>query len=566
MMKRIKISKKFLKTAGIIALIIAGLTISMPGVPYWSIGSFQIGEKISTLRVRLGLDLQGGTYLVYKADLTDVEPDYYSESLEGARDVIERRVNAYGISEPVVQTSKTGDDYKIIVELAGVKDVHEAIKMIGETPILDFRESRSKEDAKRTEEEKQEVIARNEEKKASAEKILAKLKRGESFNKLVKEFSEDEGTKEKNGNLDFFKKGVMQEDFENISFNPDFKKGDVWPELVKTPFGYHILKKTDERGEGEEKEVKISHILIKTEDEEYDEKMLQVISFEDPFKQTGLTGRHLDRAEVGFNPNTGEPEVHLQFNGEGKKMFKDITERNMEKVVPIFLDGDPITMPVIKSIITDGRAVISGNFSLDEAKQLVQRLNAGALPIPINLVHQQTIGASLGQESLEKSLIAGVIGLLLIMLFIITVYRWPGIVATLSLGIYALLLISIFKILGITLTLSGIAGLILSIGMAVDANVLIFERIKEELRAGKWKIVAIQEGFRRAWPSIRDGNVSTLITCVILAGFGTGMVKGFAIALGVGVLLSMFTAIVITRALIELSGKKQARGGWWWGI
>jgi len=561
-MKRIKISQNFVRIISIAILAIAALIVSFPGIPYWHIGNQQVGKTISELRIRLGLDLQGGTYLVYKANLDDVEPQNYSESLEGARDVIERRVNAFGISEPLVQTSKTGEDYKIIVELAGIKNVHEAIKMIGETPILDFREQKNMEDAKRSEEDKQAVIKRNEEKQKEAQDILDKAKKGKSFSKLAKDYSQDEATKPNGGDLDFFGRGVMQQEFEDVAFNEEFKKDTVWPELVQTSYGYHIIKKTDEKDE----EVRVSHILIKTENEEYDETVLESMDFQDPFKQTTLTGRHLERAEVGFNPNTGEPEVYLQFNNEGKKIFREITERNLDKIVPIYLDGEPITMPVIKAVITDGKAVISGGFSLEEAKQLSQRLNAGALPIPIELVHQQTIGASLGQKSLEQSLVAGLIGLTLVILFIILVYRWPGIVAAMSLVIYALLIITIFKVLKVTLTLSGIAGLILSIGMAVDANVLIFERIKEELKSGKWKIVAIQEGFKRAWPSIRDGNVSTIITCLILSIFSTGMVKGFALTLGIGVLLSMFTAIVITRSILEASVINQERGGWWWGI
>lgn len=554
-----KYSIKFWKFIGVIVLAVVALAIASPGLPYFHLGSWQIGQKISAMKIKLGLDLQGGTHLVYQADLSHVDPKQYSDSLEGVRDVIDRRINAFGISEPVVQTSKTGNDYKVIVDLAGVKDVTQAINMIGETPTLDFRESRNPDDAKLSDEQRQEVQKRNQAKLDQAQKVLAETKQGKDFAELAKQYSEDPGSKDNGGDLDFFKKGQMVKEFEDVAFNPDFKVGQVWPELVKTQYGYHILKKTDERGDGDNKEVKISHILFATENEEYDEQMLQA----DPFKPTGLTGKQLERADVVFDPNTGEPQVSLTFNSEGRDLFRDITERNLGKRVPIYLDGQPITMPVIRSVIPDGKAVISGSFSLDEAKKLQQRLNEGALPVPITLVQQQTVGASLGQESLDRSVIAGIVGFLLVAFFMITIFRWPGIVATLALIIYTMLLVSIFKILGITLTLSGIAGLILSIGMAVDANVLVFSRMREEFLSGKPKSISISEGFRRAWPSIRDGNTSTIITCFVLIFFGTGMVKGFAIALVIGVFLSIFTAIFVTRTLLEFLIRTEKIGPWW---
>lgn len=557
----IKDSEKFWKFILVIVLFITALTIAMPGLPYFKFGGFEIGRKISEMKIRLGLDLQGGTHLVYQANLSQIDPVQYGDSLEGVRDVIERRINAFGIAEPVVQTSKTGNDYKVIVDLAGIKDVSQAINMIGETPTLDFRESRPADEAKLSDEQKQEIQKRNQTKLDQAKKTLEEAKNGKDFSELAKQYSEDPGTKDSGGDLDYFKKGEMTPEFEATVFNPDFKTGQVWPELVKTEYGYHIIKKVDERGDGDDKEIRASHILFTAENEEYDENILAA----DPFKPTGLTGKQLERAEVVFDPNTGEPQVSLTFDSEGRDLFRDITDRNLKKRVPIYLDGEPITMPVIQSIIPDGKAVISGNFTLDEAKKLQQRLNEGALPVPIDLVQQQTVGASLGQESLNRSVIAGIVGFLLVAIFMIAIFRWPGIVAVIALTIYTLLLVSIFKILGITLTLSGIAGLILSIGMAVDANVLIFSRMKEEFLSGKHKTAAIAEGFRRAWPSIRDGNTSTIITCFVLIFFGTGIVKGFAIALVTGVFLSIFTAIFITRTILNYlirSGKI----GYWWGV
>jgi len=242
----------------------------------------------------------------------------------------------------------------------------------------------------------------------------------------------------------------------------------------------------------------------------------------------------------------------LEFDNEGKDLFAEITERNLNKIVGIYLDGSPISLPRVNDKITDGRAIISGSFELEEAKLLAQRLNAGALPVPITLVTQQNIGASLGKVSVQKSLFAGIIGLVLVVLFMIIYYRLPGVIAIIALGIYTLIALAVFKLIPVTLTLAGVGGFILSIGMAVDANILIFERSREELREGKSLSTAVEEGFNRAWLSIRDSNISSLITCVILAWFGTSIVKGFAITLGIGVLLSMFSAITVTRTFMRL--------------
>jgi protein-export membrane protein SecD len=259
---------------------------------------------------------------------------------------------------------------------------------------------------------------------------------------------------------------------------------------------------------------------------------------------------------VQFNPNDNSAEVGLEFDDEGARMFEEITERNVSRPVAIFLDSYPISIPTVNEKITGGRAVITGNFNVQEAKLLAQRLNAGALPVPINLINQQTIGASLGHESLSASLKAGMLGLIFVIIFMIIVYRLPGLLAVFSLGIYGALILAVFKLWPVTLTLAGMAGFILSIGMAVDANVLIFERIKEELREGKPITIALEEGFKRAWPSIRDGNVSTLITCFILVQFSTSVVKGFALTLGLGVVISMFSAIIITKNFLQLLGSE----------
>lgn len=295
------------------------------------------------------------------------------------------------------------------------------------------------------------------------------------------------------------------------------------------------------------------NLIGKTAQLKFLEENPEASSQEDMWKDSGLTGAHLRRADVQFDENTGEPQVLLQFDSEGSKLFGDITKRNLQKPVAIELDKEIISAPTVQSAIEDGQAVITGKFSIDEAKQLTIQFNAGALPVPITLVKQLNIGATLGSDSVKKSLMAGLIGLMLVALFMIFYYKVPGFLATLALLTYALIVLALFKLIPITLTLAGIAGFILSIGMAVDANILIFERTKEELNAGKTIGLAIEEGFRRAWPSIRDSNFSSLITCLILYYGTTGLVRGFAVTLAIGILVSMFTAITVTRTFLRLS-------------
>jgi len=366
--------------------------------------------------------------------------------MQGVRDVIERRVNLFGVAEPVIQVNKVGSHHRLIVELAGVKDAHQAIEMIGQTPFLDFREE----------------IELSQEELDEQQSIFEKYQEG----------------------------------------------------------------------------------IELTEEE-------MIILTKEPFSPTTLTGRYLKGAELQFDQQTYQAQVSLEFDSEGSKLFEDLTRKNINKRIAIYLDGEVVSAPTVQEAISGGKAQITGNFSMEEAKELVQRLNAGALPVPIHLINQQTIGASLGSISLERSLKAGIFGFIAILLFIIFYYRLPGLIASLALIIYIVLILAIFKLIPVTLTLSGIAGLILSIGMAVDANILIFERFKEEFKSGKSLGGSIDEGFRRAWPAIRDGNISTIITCVILFIFATGLVKGFALTLGIGVLVSMLSAIVVTKTFLQ---------------
>jgi preprotein translocase subunit SecD len=330
------------------------------------------------------------------------------------------------------------------------------------------------------------------------------------------------------------------------------KKGE-FSQPVESPFGYHLIYKTDERA------------LVRYDLDRV--KFAKATAADvrppvDPWKNTGLSGKHIRRAQVEFDPTSSKPMVTLAFNDEGKKLFAEITKRNINKQVAIYLDGQAISIPRVQQEITEGTAVISGDFDFKEAKLLSQRLNAGALPVPIQLLSQQTIGASLGQDSLAKSLYAGMIGFLIVAAFMILYYRLPGLLAAVALTMYTAFTLAVFKLIGITLTLSGIAGVILSIGMAVDANILIFERIKEELRNGRPLDSAINEGFKRAWTSIRDSNVSSLLTCVILYSFTSSSVRGFAVTLALGILISMFSAITVTRSFLRLVAPWVSKHRW----
>ena len=389
----------------------------------------------SRFHFKLGLDLSGGTHLVYRADTNELQAGDIAGAMEALRDVIERRVNLFGVAEPIVQVEEGGifggsREERLIVELPGVTDVNEAVKKIGETPLLEF--------------------------------------------KIGKDTT-----------------GLTPEQLKATNVN-------------------------------------------------------------DLFISTRLTGRYLDSAEVLFDQNTRQPKVLLNFSSEGADIFAEITKANVGKILAIFLDGVPISSPVIRQEITGGKAEITGTFTPNEVKLLVRDLNYGALPVPIELVSTQTIGPSLGEVALHAGIKAGVIAYIVIALFLLIWYRLPGLVAIIALAIYVALNLALFKLIPVTLTAAGIAGFILSLGMAVDANILIFERLKEELRRGKNLDEAASLGFSRAWLSIRDSNLSSIITAIILFWFASNFViKGFALVFGLGVLTSMLTAITISRSLLR---------------
>lgn len=381
------------------------------------------------LNVKLGLDLQGGTDLTLRADVSDLPADKRKDALDSAREVIERRVNLFGVSESVVQTALVGGDYRIIVELPGVKNVDEAKNLVGQTAKLEFRQ-----------------------------------------------YSDP-----------------------------------------NTPVGTPVTMETT--------------------------------------KPSGITGKDLQSAMASFTPGQSSapstPVVEFEIKKESVAAFSALTKSLIGKPLAVALDDSIISYPTVNSEISD-RGQITG-LTIDEAKLLATQLKAGALPVKkIDIISETTVGATLGQKSVTKSLFAGIVGLLVIGIFMIFFYGLPGVLAVAALIIYTLIALALFKLIPVTLTLAGIAGFILSIGMAVDANVLIFERMKEEMRAGRLRKQAIEIGFSRAWNSIRDSNFSSLITTGILFYFGTGQVRGFALTLALGILVSMFTAITVTRTFLRV--------------
>ena len=410
------------------------------GVGWWVYSS----QTSATRPFKLGLDLSGGTQLVYRAKLDAIQGSDVADSMASLRDTIERRVNLFGVSEPIVQTEKASalsgtSEQRLIVELPGVTDTQKAIDLIGKTPVLEFR-------------------------------------------MLI---------------------------------------GDTPPAEISTS-------------------------TINT-----------------LFAPAAITGKDLKSADLQFQQGTGQlgqPVVVLHFNANGARIFADLTRNNVGRSFGMFLDGVAISVPVIREPIPDGTAVISGNFTAESAKELARNLNYGALPVPIELISTQTVAGTLGEKAVQDGILAGLWGVGAVMLFMLLWYRLPGLLAGVALTLYIIAILALFKLIPVTLTAAGIAAYILSVGMAVDANVLIFERMKEELRSGKSSKDAIHDGFARAWPSIRDSNISSMITAVILFWFGTSLIKGFALVFGLGVLVSMLTAISISRTFLMALGI-DAKGG-----
>ncbi|PIP58466.1 MAG: protein translocase subunit SecD [Candidatus Vogelbacteria bacterium CG22_combo_CG10-13_8_21_14_all_37_9] len=422
------------------------------------------------------MDLSGGSQLIYQADVSKLSPSDIPDAMDALKGVIERRVNVFGVGEPIIQSEQVGigasATHRLVVELPGVSDLKQAEGMISQTPSLEFRLERADGPVK--------------------DRILAVQKEVQNY--LTTEVAS--GT---------------------IASIADLEK------TITDRFGAETWT---------------------------------LINEDALYVSTGLDGKYLERASVQFNQNSINPSIGITFTSEGAKLFAQITEQNIGKSLAIYLDGKQISAPTIRDAIRDGRGEISGQFSLAEAKDLVKNLNLGALPVPISLVSTQTIGATLGTEALAKGIKAGMIGFLIIAIFMILWYRLPGVVAVLSLSIYITIMLAIFKLIPVTLTAAGIAGFILSIGIAVDANVLIFERLKEEINNGKKISEALHDGFSRAWTSIRDSNTATILSSIILFWFGSSLIKGFGLNLAIGVIISMFTAITVTRTFLLALGFK----------
>ncbi len=408
-----------------ISLIFILLLTAAAGYLVWpSAPDIHLGKYEKVIKIHKGLDLAGGTHLVYEADTGKISGKDATQAMTSLKNVIDRRINSLGVAEPVIQTGKIGDKNTLVVELPGVSDVEKAKNLIGQTAQLRFATQVS----------------------------------------------------------------------------------------------------LDEQGQPA---VRDEDVLV--------------------------SGKDLKRADVSFDQQTGFPNVQLTFNEEGQKKFAEATRNNIGNPLYILLDKQIISAPVVQSEISSGPALITGDFDIKEAKDLATLLNGGALPVSIKLIEQRNVGATLGDESIKDSLVAGLIGLALIAVFMIVHYRFPGFLAVIALAIYTLITLALFKLIPVTLTLAGIAGFILSIGMAVDANILIFERMREELRAGRNQAGAVEAGFKRAWTSIRDSNVSSLITAGILMWFGSGLIRGFAFTLALGIIVSMFTAITVTRTFLRFT-------------
>lgn len=412
-------------------LTIAVVAVDLP-YPIPLVGSF---------KTRLGLDLSGGSRVVLSADMNGIAEGERGDALQSAREVIDRRINFFGVSEPTVQTARSGEEYRIIVEMPGVTNSAEAIATIGQTARLEFRE------------------------------------------------------------------------FSQI------------PEATEAALTIPTLETT---------------------------------------APVGISGSDLKKATVTFSTETGEPQVAIEFTGDGATKFGEATTRLVGKPLAIFLDDFPITWPRVQTAIIDGQAVISGGFTQDQARQLAIQLNAGALPVGVTVIEQRSIEPTLGADSVAKSIQAGAIGLVIVAGFMIAKYGRLGLLADGGLVLYGLLTFALYRIIPVTLTLPGITGFLLSIGMAVDSNILIFERFSEEKRSGKPWYIAIETAFGKAWDSIRDANVTTILTCIILYNPGnwqflptSGLVRGFALTLFLGVLISLFTGIVVTRTLIRVLYKEK---------
>lgn len=500
---------------GIVLLTAVLIWINLPDNPgiHIRVGGLQIDRDIY---IHQGLDLQGGLQVLLEADVTaDQAASFDARTMEAARVVVENRVNGLGVTEPVVQLQ---GERRIIVELPGIKNPEQAIATLRETGLLEFVEAGR-----------------------------SPLKEGQ----LVRT------------SLDVQPSAAITP---AVASQPTPTAALFPVAEVVTPSQSLTLAATQSLTD--------SALAAATPGLTATQPLsLTEYAYGGRVFNTIMTGRHLRDADISTD-NLGQIVIAFELTEEGAQIFRDYTSKHRGDIVAIVLDKRVISAPVIEDTIPDGKGVISsrgtGGFPLDEARRIAIQMKYGALPVPLKVIEQREIGPTLGQDSIQRSVRAGIIGLCVVLLFMITYYRLPGFLADLALLIYALINFAIYKTLPVTLTLPAITGFILSTGMAVDANILVFERMKEELRAGRPLRVAMEAGFSRAWTSIRDSNLSTLLTCIILfwfgSQFGASIVKGFAITLALGVVINLFTAIVVTRTFIrfvfDLAGDKLLRLRW----
>ena len=594
------------------ALILIGLLVVLAGLVLGfqriDIGEFERGGN-TLLGLDLGLDLQGGIHLVYRANLRDPDTGELiaptEDQMEALRRTIERRINASGLGEPIIQILG-GDHDRLLIQLPGVRDPDRAKGLIGETARLAFKHrmldvareleeitaadivgvtvsefpqrEEGEADTTTSVEEEEEPPIPEEGSQPETSRVPALIveftsEGAERFEAVLERLNESlvsTGSAQVGSGslsivfpnrLDISVEGEESSRFE-LAARP----------VVRLPGGQWVVLPGDPLIERvEESNAFALNMRSASEDvenalEKFGEHPVLVFNGEvlgrvdEEIREGSLTGDDLARAFPSQHTVSGEPIVSIEFKERGTRIFGELTRRiagSPNDRIAIFLDDEELIAPVVNTAITTGAAIIQGrDFTIERVKDLGLLLESGRLPLPIELIQERDVDAILGADSLAKSVMAGLVGLALVLLFMVLYYRVPGLIASAALLVYAALVLAVFKILPVTLTLSGIAAMILSIGMAVDANILIFERMKDELRAGRTLLSSINNGFNRAWPAIRDGNVSTLITCGILFWFadqlGATIVKGFAGALAIGVAISMFTAITVSRTLLRV--------------
>ena len=599
--------RRYARTLILVAVLLA-VAVTVLAVQRISFAGFERGGD-TVLGLSLGLDLQGGIHLVYQVeDVLDpttnqvTPPD--SDDMDGLKRIIERRVNSSGLGEPIIQI--LGAD-RLLVQLPGVRDPRRAKELIGETALLEFKHRRLDVPRKLDQFAAADVVGMTARRLPSEEELEAEFgdSAAESMSTttgaaatsteeaeeaaeeatttaeaqpaeelppvLVIEFTED-GAAKFQAVLDEITTPFTEES-PYLSRLEIAIEGDEPLRYTNAPrFYFQRLASSTSfamaLGAYAEAEQDIDALIASTNERLGASPSASFTEIQGAFdEEIGLTGDDLQRAFAGTHSGSGVPIVNIEFNDRGTRIFGELTQQivGTQESIAIFLDKEELIAPVVTSVITSGTGYIQGNFTLERAQDIALLLESGRLPVPIELIQERDIDAILGVDSLNRSVVAGLVGLGLVLLFMALYYRVPGVVAAVSLLIYAALLLAIFKILPVTLTLSGVAAAILSIGMAVDANILIFERMKEELRAGRTLLSSINIGFDRAWPAIRDGNVSTLITCGILFWFsdqlGTTIVQGFAATLAIGVLVSMFSAITVSRTLLRVLATTRASRG-----